>query len=241
MQERLQKVIAGAGIASRRKAEQLIAAGRVQVNGETVTTLGTKVDVNSDEVTVDGRTIGQETFHYYMFYKPTGVITSVEDQFARKVVTDYFKRVPARMYPVGRLDYDTEGLLLMTNDGELTHRLTHPSYEIEKSYLARVKGVPNDAALMQLRRGVALDDGLTAPARASLVRVEGENAWLRLVIHEGRNRQVRRMCAAVGFPVLTLKRDGLGCLTLGKLTAGQYRPLQKRELDKLRQLVGLNS
>lgn len=238
MKERLQKVIATAGVASRRKAEQLIAAGRVRVNGETVTELGVKVDPERDHIEVDGKAIQKEKKHYYLFYKPVKVITSVSDPRGRRVVTDYFKHIPVRLYPVGRLDYDTEGLLLLTNDGELAHRMMHPRFEIEKSYLALVKGVPNEEILKKLEQGVMLDDGPTAPAQVSLVQSMQTTAWIRLVIHEGRNRQVRRMCESVNHPVKKLKRERIGFLRLGDLKPGESRSLTANELNKLTQLLG---
>lgn len=235
--ERLQKVIAQAGIASRRKAEQLISAGRVRVNGETVTELGTKVDEARDVIEVDGRVIKAEDKHTYLFYKPKKVITSLSDPRGRKTVADYFRDVPVRLYPVGRLDYDTEGLLLMTNDGELANRLMHPRFEIEKSYLALVQGVPNESALSRLAKGVALEDGVTAPARVSTVRAMPKTAWIRLVIREGRNRQVRRMCEAVGHPVKKLIRERIGFLRAGGLKPGQYRALTVDEMKKLKEML----
>lgn len=235
--ERLQKVIAQAGIASRRKAEQLISAGRVRVNGQTVTELGTKVDEARDVIEVDGRVVKAEDKHTYLFYKPKKVITSFSDPRGRKTVANYFRDVPVRLYPVGRLDYDTEGLLLMTNDGELANRLMHPRFEIEKSYLALVQGVPNESALSRLAKGVALEDGVTAPARVSTVRAMSKTAWIRLVIHEGRNRQVRRMCEAVGHPVKKLIRERIGFLRTGGLKPGQYRALTVDEMKKLKEML----
>lgn len=234
METRLQKVIAAAGIASRRKAEQMIASGRVKVNGQTVTALGTKIKPDRDRVELDGRPIHLERKYYYLFYKPRKVITSVTDPEGRRVVSDYFNRVPARLFPVGRLDYDTEGLLVVTNDGALAYRMTHPKFELEKSYLALVKGVPNKKALDQLRRGVILSDGVTAPAEVRRVKTVGGNAWIRLTIHEGRNRQIRRMCAAVGHPVIQLKRDRIGFLRIGDLRPGQSRPLTPQEVARLK-------
>lgn len=237
MKERLQKVIAAAGIASRRKAEQLITAGRVRVNSQTVTQLGTKVDPAYDRIEVDGKVIKTEKKHVYVFYKPAKVITSVADPQGRRVVTDYFKHLPVRLYPVGRLDYDTEGLLLMTNDGELANRMMHPRFEIEKSYLALVKGKPSDGTLKQLAEGIELDDGLTAPAQVSLIKENEASAWIRLVLHEGRNRQVRRMCDAVNHPVKKLLRERIAFLRIGNLKAGEYRPLTEAERNKLRRLL----
>lgn len=236
MKERLQKVIAASGITSRRKAEQFIVDGRVCVNGETVTMLGTQVDPQRDRIEVDGRIIETEPKQTYLFYKPAKVITSVSDPRGRKVVTDYFKRLSVRVYPVGRLDYDTEGLLLMTNDGDLANRMMHPRFEIEKSYLALVQGIPDASSLARLAQGIELDDGLTAPAKVELVQVRQRTSLIRLVIHEGRNRQVKRMCEAVGHPVIKLKRERIGFLLLEGLKPGQYRALTVDELKRLHRL-----
>lgn len=240
MKERLQKILAARGVASRRKCEELIAAGRVKVNGALVKELGYKADPKIDRIEVDGKPIRDEPsrYRYYLFHKPTGVITSVRDPQGRKTVLD-FVDVSERIYPVGRLDYDTSGLLLLTNDGKLTNRLTHPRFEVKKTYVATVRGVPNQRALRALMSGVMLEDGKTAPAFARLTRVDdrAREADIELTIHEGRNRQVRRMCAAVGHPVLKLRRVQFGFLTLGSLKPGQYRPLTREEVTKLKNLV----
>ncbi|MBO8163062.1 MAG: rRNA pseudouridine synthase [Brevibacillus sp.] len=234
--ERLQKVLAQAGVASRRKCEDLIREGRVQVNGVTVRELGTKVDPQQDEIRVDGRPIRRESYVYLLLYKPTGVITSLRDPAGRPVVTDLLHGVKQRVFPVGRLDYDTSGLLLLTNDGDMANRIAHPSFEIEKVYHAWVKGVPAMKSIRLLAEGVPLEDGMTAPAKARLIREDtaGGRALLELTIHEGRNRQVRRMCSAVGHPVLALKRIRLGFLTLDGLTPGQYRYLTEDEVARLK-------
>lgn len=237
VKERLQKVIADAGVTSRRKAEQLIVNGRVRLNGELVTRLGTKVDPDADHIEVDGRLIEIEKKRTYLFYKPRQVITSVSDPQGRKVVTDFFEHIPARLYPVGRLDYDTEGLLLMTNDGKLAHYMTHPSFEIEKSYLALVEGHPDKDALHRLAQGIELADGLTAPADVALVRTLEKAAWIRITLHEGRNRQVRRMCEAIRHPVKKLRRERMAFLRLGQLKPGQFRPLTPEEQHQLRNLI----
>lgn len=239
--ERLQKVLAQAGVASRRKCEELITQGRVQVNGVTVRELGTKVDPGRDEIVVDGRPIRRESLVYLLLHKPRGVITSLHDPQGRPVVTDLLTGVTQRVFPVGRLDYDTSGLLLLTNDGALANRIAHPSYEIDKVYRAWVKGVPTPAQVRQLARGVLLSDGWTAPAKARLLKTTpgGERSLLELTIHEGRNQQVRRMCAAIGHPVEALKRVRLGFLTLEGLASGQYRYLTTEELARLRRDLGL--
>ncbi len=230
--ERLQKVLARAGIASRRRAEELIDEGRVRVNGA-VATLGDKVDVDIDAVEVDGARIGVAPgLVHYLLNKPAGVVTTASDPHGRPTVVALVPAEP-RVFPVGRLDQDTEGLLLLTNDGELAHRLTHPSYGVDKEYLAAVRGTPSPAALRQLREGVDLDDGRTAPARASV----GSDGLLRIVIHEGRNRQVRRMCEAVGHPVERLVRTRIGPLTDRRLRPGQWRELTVDEVRSLERAV----
>ncbi|MHB8670011.1 MAG: pseudouridine synthase [Acidimicrobiales bacterium] len=230
--ERLQKVLARAGFGSRRASEELVAAGRVRVNGE-VAGLGRRVDLARDRVTVDGVPVAiRPGLVYYLLNKPRGVVTTASDPQGRPTVLDLVPLEP-RVFPVGRLDVDTEGLLLLTNDGDLAHRLAHPSFGIEKEYLAEVEGVPAPGALRRLRQGVQLDDGVTAPARAALVPPRG----LRLVIHEGRNRQVRRMCAAVGHPVSRLVRVRLGPLADRNLDPGGWRPLTGAEVRALQEAV----
>ena len=237
--ERLQKVLARAGVASRRRCEQLIEQGRVVVNGEVVRVQGMKVDPAQDRILVDGQLVKLEAKRTFLFYKPLHVITSMFDPQGRKVVADYFRRVSERVYPVGRLDYDTEGLLLMTNDGELAHRLQHPRYEIDKQYLATVKGLITPQALRRLRNGVKLEDGWTAPAKVKLVGKENGCSQLCLTIHEGRNRQIRRMLRAVGFPVQALKRERVAFFTLRGLRPGEYRELTAEEQQRLRERLRL--
>lgn len=234
--ERLQKVLAQAGLASRRKAEEMIRSGQVQVNGQVVTELGTKVDPEQDRIVVNGRPIFLERKVYYLFHKPRGVITSVSDPYGRKVVLDYFTDIKERIYPVGRLDRDTTGLLLLTNDGPLVHQLLHPSYELEKVYLATVKGIPTEEKLRRLAQGVPLTDGLTAPAKVErLVEDRKKNeTTIRISIHEGRNRQVRRMFKYIGHPVLKLHRERFAGLTLGDLKPGERRPLTVEEVKRLK-------
>lgn len=236
--ERLQKVIAQAGIASRRKAERLIAEGKVTVNGKVVTELGTKVGL-SDKIQVNGIPLEQEEKKYFLFYKPRGVITAVRDDKNRKVVTDFFPHVEERIYPVGRLDYDTSGLLLLSNDGEFTHLLTHPKHEMPKTYVAKVKGLPSRETLEQLEKGIQLEDGKTAPAKAKLLSADKRknHAIVEMTIHEGRNRQVRRMFDAIGHPVVKLKRERFAFLTLHGLNAGEYRELTVHEVKRLKVLA----
>ncbi|WP_442601144.1 pseudouridine synthase [Paenibacillus sp. KN14-4R] len=235
MEERLQKVLAAAGIASRRKCEEIILAGRVQVNEETVTTLGVKVDPAVDLITVDGKRIAGENKIYVMLNKPKGVITSANDPGGRRVVTDYLKGITERVYPVGRLDYDTEGLLLLTNDGEFAHLLTHPKHHVPKTYHATVKGVPHGSILDKLRAGVELEDGMTAPAIVEYADVDTDKkeSVISITIFEGRNRQVRRMFDAVSFPLVKLKRVQFGSMTLSGLPRGKYRHLGADEVKEL--------
>lgn len=236
--ERLQKVIAHAGFASRRKAEQLIGEGRVKVNGKTVRELGVKVSP-SDRIEVDSIPVEREQPVYFLLYKPRGVISAVSDDKGRKVVTDYFEGIEQRIYPVGRLDFDTSGLLILTNDGEFANLLMHPSNEIEKVYVAKVKGIPSRESMKSLQRGIVLEDGKTAPAKAKLLSMDKkkQTAIIELGIHEGRNRQVRRMFEAIGHPVLKLKRERYGSLTLQGLSAGEARELTAHEVKQLRTLA----
>ncbi|MBO2945060.1 rRNA pseudouridine synthase [Paenibacillus sp. F411] len=237
--ERLQKIMAQAGIASRRKCEELILGGKVQVNGETVTALGTKADPDQDEITVSGKPIKNEKKVYVMLNKPKGVITSASDPEGRKIVSDYLKGVRERVYPIGRLDYDTEGLLLLTNDGEFANLLSHPKYHVPKTYLATVKGVPHGEGLDKLRQGIMLEDGMTSPAEVEYKDVDPDNkqAVISITIHEGRNRQVRRMFEAINHPVIRLKRISYGDLLLQNLKRGIYRHLTPDEINRLVQMA----
>jgi 23S rRNA pseudouridine2605 synthase len=235
--ERLQKVLAQAGVASRRKCEEYIEAGRVQVNDKTVTTLGVKVDPAVDAIKVDGRPINRQRMQYLLFNKPKGVITSTTDPEGRNVVSDYIKDVKERVYPVGRLDYDSEGILLLTNDGELANLLTHPRHHVPKTYHVTVKGVPHGDLLDKLRAGIKLEDGVTAPAEVEYVDINPEKneTIVSITIHEGRNRQVRRMFDAISYPVIKLKRIQFGTLLLAGLQRGKHRALSKTEIEELRQ------
>ncbi|PAE95682.1 pseudouridine synthase [Shouchella clausii] len=236
--ERLQKVIAKAGVASRRKAEEYIVEGRVKVNGETVTELGTKVNPSKDAVEVDGVPLDKEEPVYHLLYKPTGVVSTSNDEKGRKVVTDFIES-EQRIYPIGRLDYDTSGLLLLTNDGEFAHLLMHPRYKIEKEYIAKVKGIPERKRIKELETGIVLEDGKTAPAKAKVLSIDKkkQTAIVRLIIHEGKNRQVRRMFEAIGHPVVKLKRERYGFLTLGHLHPGESRQLKPIEVKQLKELA----
>lgn len=234
--ERLQKVMAHAGVASRRKSEAIIRQGRVRVNGQVVTEMGVKVDPEQDEITVDGKPLsGQERLTYLMLNKPPGVLSTAQDEFGRPTVLDLVD-VPQRVYPVGRLDLDSEGLILLTNDGELTHILTHPSYEHEKEYQVLVRGQPSPDDLRALRQGVELTDGPAAVDKVERGSDDGQATWLRIVIHEGRKRQIRRMCQAIGYPVLRLIRTRIGPLELGDLANGRYRDLTEDEIKQLKRI-----
>jgi len=229
---RLQKVLARAGFGSRRTCDDLIAAGRVRVDGA-VAVLGRRVDAETALILVDGAPVGvRPGLVYYLLNKPVGVVTTADDPQGRPVVVGLVPDEP-RVFPVGRLDLDTEGLLLLTNDGEIANRITHPSYGVEKEYVVHVEGSPTRSVLRQLREGVELDDGVTAPARVTPV----EPNVLRLVIHEGRNRQVRRMCDAVGHPVIRLVRTRIGPLADRSIRPGTWRHLETDELRALERAV----
>jgi 23S rRNA pseudouridine2605 synthase len=238
--ERLQKIISAAGLASRRQAEVWIQEGRVTVNGRIETELGVKADWPNDEVAVDGKILTRPESLYLLMYKPYGVITSLADPQGRKTVADLAAAsgITARVYPVGRLDYDTEGLLLLTNDGELAQALAHPRFEVEKEYAVDVAEKPELSALRTLAAGVELSDGVTAPARIAGIVLAENGFWrIRIVIHEGRNRQVRRMMEAVGLTVQWLKRVRYAMLTLGEMAPGAVRNLRDQELAEIRSLI----
>jgi 23S rRNA pseudouridine2605 synthase len=236
---RLAKYLAHAGVASRRSAEKLISAGRVGIGGEIVTDPAREVS-EASRVTVDGRTLeGPEPRVVYAVSKPVGVVSTAKDSHGRPTVVALVPPTGLRLYPVGRLDADSSGLILLTNDGELANRLTHPRYEISKTYLARVRGRVGERALRALREGVQLEDGRTAPARARRVRGGGQSVELiELTIHEGRNRQVRRMCDAVGHPVLALERVAFGPVSLDGLPPGSHRLLGPAEVERLHTAAG---
>lgn len=233
--ERLQKVMAHAGIASRRKSEDIISQGRVKVNGQLVKEMGYKVSDN-DIIEVDGKVISREKKVYILLNKPKGYITTVDDPHDRKTVLDLVKGISQRIYPIGRLDYDTSGLLLLTNDGDLTYILTHPSHMINKTYLVDVEGHPGKE-LDRLEKGIPLEDGLTAPARVEGIERKKNITSFHLTIYEGRNRQVRRMCDYIGYPVKELKRIKFAFLDLHELTTGKFRYLSDKEVERLRGLV----
>lgn len=234
---RLQKYLALSGVASRRASEKLIAEGHVAVNGHVITEMGVQVDETADQITVDGKLIHlEEEKHYLAYYKPVGEVTTVSDPEGRATVMDKFRDYPVRLYPVGRLDFDSEGLLLLTNDGEMMNSLLHPSHEVDKTYLAKVSNRVEEESIRRLRAGVQLDGRLTSPAHVRLVRYEAFDTVLLVTIHEGRYRQVRRMFEAVGHQVVQLKRVGFGPIQLGDLPRGTWRQLTPNEVRKLKEL-----
>lgn len=237
MAERLQKIISQAGLASRRNAEAFITAGRVRVNGAVVTELGTKAEP-WDHIQVDGKPIVREQKVYILLNKPKGFVTTLEDPEGRKTVIDLLGDVKERVYPVGRLDYNTEGLLLLTNDGTLTQGLTHPSHEVDKTYIAEVMGIVHEEELDRLRMGIRLEDGMTFPATVEKIAEDYElgRSTISLTIHEGKNRQVRRMCEVIGHPVRKLKRIRYAFLDLSGVKRGRYRYLTEEEVQELQEL-----
>ena len=238
--ERLQKFMAEAGVASRRACEELIRQGRVTVNGETAS-LGRSVEPKQDRVELDGKPVQKEQRRtVILLYKPRGVVSTSSDPEGRRTVQDYFREIPERLYNVGRLDLNSEGLLLMTNDGALANRLTHPRYGVEKTYYAVCDGKLTASEAARLTNGIELEDGMTAPARVDAVRTTqcGDTSFL-ITIHEGRNRQIRRMLEAVGHRTLRLKRERFGPLSLGTLAPGEWRKLSDEEIKKLENALGL--
>lgn len=233
-EERLQKYIARCGVSSRRKAEELILNGCVQVNGVVVTELGTKINPEKDAVMVDNKIISEtERFIYIKLYKPEGYVTTVKDQFGRKTVIDLIN-INERIYPIGRLDCNTSGLLLLTNDGDLANKLMHPKYNIYKTYIAEVDGRISDEAIMRLKNGVRIEDYKTAPARVNLISLTGNSSVVQVSIYEGKNRQVRKMLQAVGHSVRTLKRISFGKINLGDLKPGSWVHLNEEEIKFLK-------
>jgi len=237
VQVRLQKIISTAGVASRRAAEKLIVEGRVSVNGDTVRELGSKADPDSDEIRVDGRRVkGAQRLRYFLLNKPRGYVTTRSDPEKRKTVLDLLRGVREYVYPVGRLDFDSEGLLILTNDGELAATLTHPRHEVERVYEAQVLGVPDAHDIDRLSRGIVIEGRRTSPAHVELVgrRAEGDTSVLRVTIHEGRTRQVRKMCDAIGHPVRALRRVRIGPIVDKNLKLGSYRELTSDEVRRLK-------
>lgn len=236
---RINKYIASCGVASRRKAEELIISGRVTINGELVTDLSTKINETKDTVEVDGKVINQEEKKVYLLLnKPEGYITTVKDQFDRPSVLDILKDIEERVYPVGRLDYETSGLLILTNDGELTYKLTHPKHEVEKTYLASVNGIFTQEEKRNFENGLKIEDYTTAKAKLKIIKTDVEKNYsvCKITIHEGKNRQVRKMCKAVGHPVRNLRRIQMGRINIRGLEIGEYRNLTEDEVKYLKSL-----
>jgi pseudouridine synthase len=238
---RLNKFLSLAGVASRREADRLIAEGRVRVNNKIVDELGHKIDDERDVVYVDGKKIRHEEKRLYLLLnKPAGYLVTLKDPFKRRTIRDLLPVSMGRVFPVGRLDLDSQGLLLLTNDGELAYRLSHPRFKVKKIYVAKVQGEPSKETLSRVERGVYLEGKRTAPAKVSLLAHSQKSSILRIEIYEGRKREVRRMCQAVGHNVLELKRIGFAGLELKKIKPGEWRPLEPRELRRLRELVKLS-
>lgn len=230
--ERLQKYLSRAGVASRRSAETMITAGRVSVNGKKVTVLGTKVDPELDKVTVDGKPVAvADERTYLLLYKPPDVVTTLKDPQGRPTVADYLDAKESRVFPIGRLDYDAEGALLLTDDGALANKLMHPKFGVERTYLVKVKSIPSDTALEKLRKGVRLEDGMATPKQVERYEQAEKNSWLKLVVTEGRPHLIKRMCAAIGHPVLRLFRPSHAGINLGHLRPGQVRRLSPAEVE----------
>ncbi|SDY49524.1 23S rRNA pseudouridine2605 synthase [Proteiniborus ethanoligenes] len=234
---RLQKFMAQCGIASRRKSEEIILNRRVKVNGVTVTELGFKINPLKDVIIVDGKRIKhKEKKVYIIMNKPKGYVTTVSDEYDRKTVLDLLKNVKERVYPVGRLDYDSSGLLILTNDGELAYGLTHPKNQVVKTYIATIKGKPDDEKLDKFRNGIKIDGYTTSEAQIETLNYVNDKSLMRIQIHEGRNRQIRRMCEAIGHPVISLKRIAIGELELGTLKKGCWRFLSDEEIEYLKKI-----
>jgi 23S rRNA pseudouridine2605 synthase len=237
MEQRLQKIIAEMGIASRRRAEELIAEGRVTVNGK-VAVVGMKADPARDHIKVDGKLLFRpEKKVYYIFHKPRGVVTSLSDPEGRPTVTDFLRGIRERVFPVGRLDYDSEGMLILTNDGDFAHGILHPSKKIPKTYVVKIKGVLEEEEINKLRTGIRLDRTVTAPAKVKRLRKTEQNSWIEMTIYEGKKRQIRRMLERVGHPVMRLMRVRIGGLEMGALKPGTYRKIMPEEMDSLKREV----
>jgi len=234
VKERLQKILAKAGVSSRRGAEELIRSGQVTVDGSVVTEMGVKIDPGSHQVKVNNKPISDsEEKTYILLNKPAGYVTTMHDPQGRPIVTSLLTGLKARLFPVGRLDLDTEGALILTNDGELTHQILHPKFNINKTYVAKVKGSPSRAALKQLAQGIVIDNRTTSPARLRVLRKSARESVIEIIIHEGRKRQVRKMFAAINHPVIHLQRIAYGSLKLGKLPLGKFRSLSRAELKSI--------
>lgn len=238
MEERLQKFLAEAGVASRRKAEEFIVDGKVKVNGKVVKELGTKIDPMKDEVLYLDQKISKKDIKmvYIMLHKPEGYVTTSKEQFGRPGVMDLIRDIPERIFPVGRLDYDTSGLLLLTNDGDLTFKLTHPKHDVDKTYEVKLYGTPDDMDLQMFRRGVYIEGRQTKPAKMQILEKGERQSTVEIILHEGRNRQVRKMCEAIKHPVAQLKRVATGELKMGDLPKGKHRHLTEKEVKYLKSL-----
>jgi pseudouridine synthase len=239
--ERLQKILSRAGLASRREAERWIQEGRVTVNGVVVKKLGSQAEPGRDKIKVDGKLIAQSSPRYFLFHKPTGLLTTMQDPEGRPNLGTWLEALGrrGRLFPVGRLDFNSSGILILTNDGALAQRLSHPRYGVTKVYRVKISGRPSASELDRLRRGIRLEDGMTAPAGVRVRKLLRNNAWFDVEIHEGRNREVRRMFRALGYFVEKLERIRLGPITLGSLPAGQMRPLSREEIAALKKIVGM--
>jgi 23S rRNA pseudouridine2605 synthase len=233
MEQRLQKIIAEMGIASRRKAEELIEEGRVKVNGK-IATIGMKADPARDHIKVDGKLlVTPEKKVYYIFYKPRGVVTSLSDPQGRPTVNDFLRGIKERVFPVGRLDFDSEGMLILTNDGDFAHAIMHPSKKIPKTYLVKVKGVLPEEEMDKLRKGIRLDRTVSAPAIVKRLRKTEQNSWIEMTIYEGKKRQIRRMLERVGHPVMRLMRIRIDGIEMGDLKPGMLRRITLEEMNKI--------
>ncbi|MCF8008752.1 MAG: rRNA pseudouridine synthase [Halanaerobiales bacterium] len=231
--ERLQKVMAHAGVASRRKSEEIISEGRVKVNGKIIKEMGFKVDPKHDKILVDGEPIQEEKKIYIKLNKPTGYITTVNDPHKRKKVTDLINGIDKRIYPIGRLDMDSSGLLLMTNDGDLTHKVTHPSYQLDKEYIVVVNGSLTKQEKNNFKKGIYLKEGKTAESKLEKVNQDSKNSTYRVTIHQGINRQIRRMFKKLGYEVVSLKRIRIGNISLGNLQPGEYKLLSREKIQNM--------
>lgn len=237
--ERLQKILARAGIASRREAEKVIKEGRVSVNGKIITQMGFKADPEKDYIKLDGKRINQfEPNITLLLNKPKGYVCTVKDPKGRPTVVDLIKKLKWRLYPVGRLDYDAEGLLLLTNDGELAYKLTHPKFIVPRTYLVKISGIPEKKQLLRLKKGVMLEDGKAKAVSCEIIGYSEKNCWLKITVTEGRNHLIKRMCLAIGHPVLKIRRIQFGSIKLGKLSTGEFRFLTNEEIERLKD-VGL--
>jgi pseudouridine synthase len=233
---RLDKFLSRAGVASRRHAKQIISEGRITINGQKVFIPGTRIEPDSDVIKLDGKPISLVKKKVYIaLNKPAGYLSTVTDDRNRTTVLHLLRNLPVRVYPVGRLDLDTEGLLLLTNDGDLAHKITHPRYHVDKVYIAWVQGHPDEAALEKLRQGVRIEYGVTAPAKLIVTERTGNQTYLKITIHEGKKRQIKRMCRAIGHEVQYLKRIQIGPIKLGNLRVGKYRYLSSKEVESLKE------